>query len=34
VLYGYYIDEVRLAKKDPAVAAVAIPFIDPKFGLK
>lgn len=30
VLYGYYIDEIDLAKKDPAVAAVAIPYIDPK----
>jgi hypothetical protein len=27
VLYGYYIDEIRLAKKDPEVADVAIPYI-------
>jgi hypothetical protein len=29
VLYGYYIDEIPLKRKDPQIAAVAIPYIDP-----
>lgn len=29
VLYGYYIDEIALKRKDPLIAANAIPYIDP-----
>jgi hypothetical protein len=34
VLYGYYIDEVKLARKPAEIAAVAIPYIDDKVTFK